>query len=202
MNFSREWFAVGRVLGNSLNMRSKIQYALAQTRWLVMEGTRSESIPALCEDTVFIARKLGFDSVRIQLEDEERTWRITPDNGNPQRRFLHPLPSHRFCFIELGVVHPEAGGEAANGGAAGSRSSITRTSLVASRQTNGNGATPDGLNVGRECSILSELLAEAWAKAMAAWQNQNQLPPRFDGQETPVSEPRPREIAGAELETI
>ena len=78
MNFSREWFAVGRILGNSLNMRSEIQYALAQTRWLVMEGARCQSIAALCEDTVFIARKLGFDTVRIRLEDGERTWPLPP----------------------------------------------------------------------------------------------------------------------------
>jgi len=73
MNFSREWFAVGRILGNSMTVRSEIQYALAQTRWLVMEGARSPSIAALCEDTVFIARKLGFDTVRIRLEDGERS---------------------------------------------------------------------------------------------------------------------------------
>ena len=76
LNFSREWFAVGRVLGNSMNMRAEIQYALALTRWLAMEGTRCQTIGALCEDTVFIARKLGFDRVHIRLEDDERTWRI------------------------------------------------------------------------------------------------------------------------------
>jgi len=184
-------------------MRSKIQYALAQTRWLVMEGTRSENLAALCEDTVFIARKLGFDSVNIRLEDEERTWQITPVNGNPQRCFLHPLPAHRFCFIELGVMQAEAGGETTSGSAARSGLSIARVKSVESCQTNGNGTmTADDSNVQREFTILSELLAEAWAKAVAAWQKQNQLPPRFDGQETPVAELRPGEIAGAQLEPV
>ena len=103
LNFSREWFAVGRVLGNSMNMRAEIQYALAQTRWLAMEGTRGQTIGDLCEDTVFIARKLGFDCVHIRLEDDERTWRIRPVNENDLHLFRHKLPGHRDCFLELGV---------------------------------------------------------------------------------------------------
>jgi hypothetical protein len=49
---------------------------------------------------------------------------------------------------------------------------------------------------------LSELLAEAWAKAIAAWEKQNQLPARFDGLEIPAPENRPKEIPGAQPETI
>ncbi len=74
LNFSREWFAVGRVLGNSMEARAEIQYALAQARWLTMEGARSQSIENICEDVVFIARKLGFASVKIRLEDGEKAW--------------------------------------------------------------------------------------------------------------------------------
>ena len=203
MNFSREWFAVGRILGNSLNMRSEIQYALAQTRWLVMEGARCHSIAALCEDTVFIARKLGFDMVRIRLEDDERTWQITSANGDSCRLFPHPLPGHRGCFIELGVVRPEAGGDAISGETAKNGQAKTWAKSRATRQANGSGTPPaDGANVPREFSILSELLAEAWAKAIAAWEKRNQLPLRFDGQATPVSEIRPQEISVAQPETI
>jgi UDP-GlcNAc:undecaprenyl-phosphate GlcNAc-1-phosphate transferase len=203
MNFSREWFAVGRVLGNSLNMRSEIQYALAQTRWLVMEGTRCQSIAALCEDTVFIARKLGFDTVRIRLEDDERTWQLTHASGDNRRLFRHNLPSHRYCFIELGVVHPEAGGDANSGDTAKIRRAIARTKSSASSQMNGNGTpSADAENVPREFSILSELLAEALARAIAVWEKQNQLPARFDGLGTPAPENRPKEISGAQPETI
>ena len=109
MNFSREWFAVGRILGNSMTVRSEIQYALAQTRWLVMEGARSPGIAALCEDTVFIARKLGFDTVRIRLEDSERTWLTPSADAGHLCLFRHPLPGHAGCFIELGVDCPKAG---------------------------------------------------------------------------------------------
>jgi hypothetical protein len=200
MNFSREWFAVGRVLGNSLNMRSEIQYALAQTRWLVMEGTRCQSIAALCEDTVFIARKLGFDTVRIRLEDDERAWQITPaSRGNNCRLFTHQLPGHRHCFIELGVVRPQAGRDANSG----DKPEIGRSKSRTVRPANGNG-TPlaDSANVPRKFSILSDLLAEAWAKAIVAWEKQHQLPARFDGLETPLPEKQPNEIAGAQPETI
>jgi UDP-GlcNAc:undecaprenyl-phosphate GlcNAc-1-phosphate transferase len=202
MNFSREWFAVGRVLGNSLNMRSEIQYAIAQTRWLVMEGTRCQSIAAVCEDTVFIARKLGFDTVRIRLEDDERAWQITPANGDNRRLFRHSLPSQHYCFIELGVVRPEAGRDANSGDTAKIGRPKARTKSCASCQTNGNETPPaDDAYVG-EFSILSELLAEAWAKAIAAWEKQNQLPARFDGLEIPAPENRPKEIPGAQPETI
>jgi UDP-GlcNAc:undecaprenyl-phosphate/decaprenyl-phosphate GlcNAc-1-phosphate transferase len=106
-NFSREWFAVGRVLGNSLSMRADIQYALAQTRWLVLEGARSQSIGDLCADTVFIARKLGYDQVRIRLEDGERTWPLTSVSHDELRLYQHTLPGHRYCFLELGVARPK-----------------------------------------------------------------------------------------------
>ena len=168
MNFSREWFAVGRMLGNSLNMRSKIQYALAHARWLVMEGDRCGNLSALCEDTVFIARKLGFNTVRIRLEDDERTWQIGPAGEANRRLFQHPLPNHRYCFIELGVA-----------------GSVAKDSSAAT-----------------ETGILSELLAEGWARAIAAWEKQHQLPVRFDGRKISATEARPKEISGPQPETI
>ena len=165
MNFSREWFAVGRVLGNSVSMRAEIQYALAQTRWLAMEGNRSQSIAAICEDTVFIARKLGFDTLRIRLEDGEQAWQLTSMTGGDRRLLQHPLPGHRYCFIELGLVLPKA-----------------------------------GVSVPKEFTILSELLAEGWARAVLVWEKQNQLPVRFDGLKTPAPENPPKEPPGAQPE--
>jgi hypothetical protein len=49
--------------------------------------------------------------------------------------------------------------------------------------------------VPKEYSTLSDLLAEGWAKAIATWEKQNQLPVRFDGQESPTSEKSPGELA-------
>ncbi len=164
LNFTREWFAVGRVLGNSLHMRAEIHYALAQTRWLALEGARCKNLAGLCEDAVFVARKLGFASVHIQLEDGEQTWRITPANGNHERQFRHILPGHRYCFIELGMTCRNHGTETAPAN---------------------SGSIP------KEADILGDLLAEGWAKAVAVWAKQNELPVRFDARETPPAEPPP-----------
>ncbi len=109
LNFSREWFAVGRTLGNSLTLRSEIQYALAQTRWLILEGTRCNHLESLCEDTVFIARKLGFAQVHVRLEDGGKTWQLLTVDENHDCRFNHPLPGHPGCYLELTVPCPRAG---------------------------------------------------------------------------------------------
>src|SRR5205809_1102673 len=55
LTFSREWFAVGRVLGNSLEMRQEIQYALSLTNWLGLEGVRHGSLETLWPHLVFVA---------------------------------------------------------------------------------------------------------------------------------------------------
>jgi hypothetical protein len=188
-SFSREWFAVGRVLGNSLNTRTEIHYTLAQTRWLVLEGARSQSIEELCEDTVFIARKLGFDSVQIQLEKLERTWHITPDKGGEMRLFRQKLPGHDHCFIELGVAGPKVKEDT-------EFLVKTRQQPREIRSENGNKAAPAsaGALVTKDYKILSELLAEGWAKAIATWEKRN----GFDGRKTPVSEKQPEVVHDAQ----
>jgi UDP-GlcNAc:undecaprenyl-phosphate GlcNAc-1-phosphate transferase len=184
LNFSREWFAVGRVLGNSLNTRAEIQYALAQTRWLAMEGARSQSLGDLCEDTVFIARKLGYDSARVRLEDDERTWRIRPVNGNALCLFRHKLPGRRDCFIEFGVACSKAREDTEYPQAmAGQKSCVY---CLKNKDTTSPACA--GEFVLKEYSILSDLLAEGWAKAITAWEKKNQLPVRFGGRKTPAPE--------------
>ncbi len=46
-NFSREWFSVGRVLGNSFESRSDIQYAISLSHWLALEGKRAKTLKDL-----------------------------------------------------------------------------------------------------------------------------------------------------------
>jgi len=75
LSFGREWFAVGRVLGNSLAMRQEVQYALSLIRWIEHEGDRAESAEALFGDLVFASRKLGFTQVSLKLSDGQRIWR-------------------------------------------------------------------------------------------------------------------------------
>ncbi len=74
-SFSREWFSVGRVLGNSLELRKETQYALALVRWLELEAERAESVESLWEDFAFASKKLGFSGVRVVLAGAERSWK-------------------------------------------------------------------------------------------------------------------------------
>jgi UDP-GlcNAc:undecaprenyl-phosphate GlcNAc-1-phosphate transferase len=177
LNFSREWFAVGHVLGNSLNRRAEVQYALAQTRWLAMEGTRATNLSEICEDTAFVARKLGFTSMRVRLEDGERTWQILPVNGDNESHFKYKLPGHRYCFIELSVTCPEAGNTCF----------VRRRPRLKGNVPYKKAKIPNATDVAtvpkEDFSLLSELLAEGWAKAVGIWSKQNDMLPRLDASE-------------------
>ena len=154
LSFSREWFAVGRVLGNSLSMRADIQYTIAQTRWLVLEGTRCPNLAALCEDTAFIASKLGFGSLRIRLADQEKTWQLTGGpTGENGWSFCQHLPGHAECEIEL-------------------------TAPATTDPDKKTSAIPCLANK-KTFKILSDLLAEGWVKAVVRWEQEHALPPRF-----------------------
>lgn len=161
LRFSRQWFAVSRIVGHSLEVRAEIQYALAHSRWLALEGSRTENLIKLSDDVVVVARKLGFTSVQIQLEDDLRTWQILPALDGEQHFFQHKLPGHRYCFIKLGIKFPQ------------------------STATNANNFA----NVPKEFCMMSELVAEGWAKAVKSWQTQRRMPLRFDL--PPVPQPDP-----------
>ena len=63
--FSREWFAVGRVLGNSLETRKETRYALALGRWLELEAERAQTRQNLWCDFEFLVKKLGFCEIAL-----------------------------------------------------------------------------------------------------------------------------------------
>jgi len=73
-SFSREWFSVGRVLGNSMEMRETMHYALTLSRWLEMEGSRSDSVENLWSDFKFLVMKLNFSRVKLSLPDGHKEW--------------------------------------------------------------------------------------------------------------------------------
>jgi len=153
LNFSREWFSIGRVVGNSLMSRQDVQYAMCLSKWLAMEGTRAENIENLAEDAVIMACKLGFSSVRIRLEDGEKYWQIDDTSLEEQEFFKHNLPGRKECTLELGVLKPV-------------------TSMPA----------PAGLPAWHSEStfeVLADLLAEGWIKAVLDWEKIHQLPIRF-----------------------
>jgi hypothetical protein len=178
--FTREWFNVGTVLGNSLRARAEINYALAHSRWLAMEGERGRSIQSICEDTAMIARRLGFISMRIRFESDETVWKMTDcpkwDSCSKQTRkvadnrtqvgsetccsyvFRHPLPGQPSCFIELQTPNLNEG------------------AIEPCHQTE-----PDRQERIRpsKYKIVSEVLAEGWAKSVNDWHRQNKLPIRL-----------------------
>jgi UDP-GlcNAc:undecaprenyl-phosphate GlcNAc-1-phosphate transferase len=73
--FIPDWPAMGKVVGNSLQMRKETRYALALTTWFELEAERCHSVAELWENFQFVARKLGLSHVRLVLEDKEETWR-------------------------------------------------------------------------------------------------------------------------------
>jgi hypothetical protein len=73
----RNWLTVGRALGNSLEMRKEIQYALLLRNWMEMEADRCESLPALWNDFTFVARKLGFSEMTLTHRDARCSWTLS-----------------------------------------------------------------------------------------------------------------------------
>ena len=80
-DFSREWFAVGRTVERSLELRKKTEYALAAANWLELEGEQSRTLDDLWESYQFMIRKMGFSGVTLELMDGRREWKAPADSG-------------------------------------------------------------------------------------------------------------------------
>jgi UDP-GlcNAc:undecaprenyl-phosphate GlcNAc-1-phosphate transferase len=113
LSFSREWFAVGRTVGNSLAMRQEVQYALSLTRWLALDGERCASVEELWLDLAFTARKLGFCEVKLTLPDGYRVW-VAENPSGPTRFDRHELQNGRYGIIELRAPAPAGESESAS----------------------------------------------------------------------------------------
>ena len=74
IRFARDWFALGQVFGNSIEMRKEVRYVLALVRWFEMEAERSDSGAELWADFGFIALKVRFSRVRLILREGEKVW--------------------------------------------------------------------------------------------------------------------------------
>jgi len=102
-NFSRDWFAVGRVLENSAELRKETHYALALARWLELEAERTASVEELWSDFIFTVRKMRFASVRLAFSDGERTWRSSETlAGGKALSRTHELSLEGGMFLEFG----------------------------------------------------------------------------------------------------
>lgn len=80
-NFSRDWFAVGRVLENSLEVRRETHYALALGNWLELEAERALSLDSLWDDFEYMVRKMGFASAALTTNSGHRNWLGQPVIG-------------------------------------------------------------------------------------------------------------------------
>lgn len=103
MQFSREWFSVGRVLITTFSRRAEIQYALAHNRWLMLEGSRCNNLDSLFEDTAFVACKLGFTGLKIRLSDTEKNWCQPGSDSHHCVLFPQNLPGQE-CYLEFSAL--------------------------------------------------------------------------------------------------
>lgn len=148
-NFSRDWFAVGRTVGNSLGMRHEIQYALSLMSWLRQEGRRCGSLEQLFDDLAFATQRLGFSSAKLTLRHGERSWG-EDQNGSALRTFRQELRGGELGILEL-------------------RAGLCQDRSACQWQSRDN-------NRGRPCpcakdprlfEIMSELVTEGWLRAVA-----------------------------------
>ena len=157
LNFSREWFAVGRVLGNSLDMRQEIQYALSLTNWLALEGRRHPSLDSLWPDLVFAAHRLGFSAIKLTLSDGVRVWQDPEENGDAHC-YRQELCGGRSGLLELKAPARESEPSPQDGNAA-----------------NDSNTDHSPISDPNLFEILSELMAEGWLKATQSWEVQAPL---------------------------
>jgi len=197
MRFSREWFAVGRVVGNSLNMREDVQYALCLTRWLALEGGRRKSVEGLWSDLVFLAQRLGFTSVKLTLADGQRVWK-QDGNGETTHFARHELQGGIF-----GVLEVKSHSSPADDPDSTLAFQFPVNVATAAAPTEADGASTGSDRAIEEMEprpaiadaklfeIISELLAEGWVKATRKWKRGSHAPLRFDSK-VPVHWNKPR----------
>ena len=175
LSFSREWFAVGRVVGNSLGMRREVHFALTLTRWLALEGGRCSSIEELWSNLTFAGQRLGFSFIRLTLADGERAWGDA-SICEPSRSIRQELQNGRLGVLELGVPICDVG----------CADMVTACPPPAQCQRPFCPCVSDP----KVLEIISELLAEGWVKAAIKWNDGEQAPLRFDAK---MSVPRNRQ---------
>ena len=161
LRFSRNWFAVRRVVSGSLQMREEVQYTLALMRWLELEGGRHISVNELWSDFVLAAQRLGYTSVKLSLADGERAW-ASSDGCLRTHSVVEALEGGRLGSLELKAPACETGAVLVPGTQSCKRSFCP---CVADEQV---------------FEIVSELLAEGWIKAVRKLESGDQDPLRFD----------------------
>jgi hypothetical protein len=152
---------VGQVLGNSLDMRQEIHYALTLTHWLALEGGRRDSVEEFWSDLVFAAQRLGYSSVRLALADGQRVWDQTNGCGSVLS-VVQVLQSGRMGTLELKAPTCE------------------NAALTQPRTPPCERAFCPRVSDARVFEIVSELLAEGWVKGVSKSSSAAAGPLRFD----------------------
>ena len=170
LSFSRSWFNIGHVIGNSLEMRREIQYALALMRWLELDGERCQSVDELWTNLLFTAQKIGFSSITLTLADGRRHWQRA-DFREPSRYLSQDLQAKFSGVLELHAPFCER---------------VTGTPSASNPGLPGcNPAHCPCVGEQRLFEILTELVAEGWIKAVTRWRRGNTTPLCFSS-ETPA----------------
>ena len=101
--FIKDWYAVGRELGSSLQLRRETRYALQMCRWLEMEAERTETLQELWTSYLFITRKLGLSQVNLVLDTGRTVSRRQPihNESSDFHRNRHELPLANIKAIEF-----------------------------------------------------------------------------------------------------
>lgn len=170
--FSRRWFAIPRVLRSSLRIRAHVKYARCLLQWLKLQSRRRSGPDEFWADLVFAADRLGFGSVKLTLQEEDRFWR-RPDTAATTARRQFECARGLYGKLELTApvcpLRPaqpmrecdrDCGAEAAN-----------------------------CLADPRVFEILSELLAETWTRSAVQWNGEG-VPLRFKCRKAEVPFPR------------
>ncbi len=168
---SRNWFSGRSKSAPSRTARRDVQFALAQSDWLGLEGLRAASLEELCEDTAWVAGKLGFASLKIHLEDKEKNWHLLPPDANPSydrqpmsgtegdailtspsgarcHVYRHRLATHPACWLEL------------------------QTPDLA-RADNAPDASSPMTRHDSTFEIISQVLADGWMRSLNHWRQKN-----------------------------
>ena len=153
LSFSRAWFDVEQVLGNSLGIRKEIKYALSLMHWLQLDGSRCASLDELWVDFAYCARKLRFSSAKLTLADRQRVW-VEPNRCLPTRSARHFLHGGGSGVLELEAPACE----------------FPSPECQVAGETKACGAPHcPGMHDPRLFEVLAELLAEGWLKAAQSW---------------------------------
>lgn len=112
-SFSREWLSISRVVGNSLEMRKDVQYALLLARWLELESERCETVDDLWNDFKFVVQKVDFAKVELHLDGTVCSWKtlLQPGEEDEFRIVTHDLPGNHAMALHFAghseVMSPE-----------------------------------------------------------------------------------------------